>query len=212
MSSGLPVRYYDEALQRGDFVYRIDPGTSLVTVYVYREGPLARLGHDHVVADRAVSGLAAWSADATFARGDLLLTIAALTVDDPDLREKAGFESEPSAEDIAGTRSNMLKSVEADAFPDITARVTLLRPPPDARVSMELRWHDVTQVYELPLDLHRDDDHFSATGTFELRQSDFGIEPFSVFGGALSVADRLDVSISLRGTRIQRVAGTAMLF
>ncbi|MBT8442179.1 MAG: YceI family protein [Gammaproteobacteria bacterium] len=212
VSAGLPVSYYEDALQRGDSVYRVDPDASLVTVYVYREGPLARLGHDHVVADRAVSGLAAWSADATIARADLLLTVATLTVDDPDLREQAGFESEPSADDIAGTRSNMLKSIEADAYPEIAARVTLLRPPPDARVSMELRWHGVTKVYELPIELDRDADRFSASGTFEVLQSDFGIEPFSVFGGALSVSDRLDVSISLRGTRIERIAAAAMLF
>lgn len=212
MASGLPVQYYEAALQRGDSVYRVDPDNSLVTVYVYREGPLARLGHDHVVADRAVSGLAAWSADATVARADLLLTVASLTVDDPDLREKAGFKSEPSADDISGTRGNMLKSVDADTFPEITARVTLLRPPPDTRVSVELFWHDVTRVYELPIELSRGADHFSANGTFEVLQSDFGIEPFSVFGGALSVADRLDVSISLRGTRVQGVAATAMLF
>ncbi|NND37238.1 MAG: YceI family protein [Gammaproteobacteria bacterium] len=106
----------------------------------------------------------------------------------------------------------MLKSIEADAYPEIAARVTLLRPPPDARVSMELRWHGVTKVYELPIELDRDADRFSASGTFEVLQSDFGIEPFSVFGGALSVSDRLDVSISLRGTRIERIAAAAMLF
>jgi polyisoprenoid-binding protein YceI len=204
-STDLPFAWYEQAVGRGDEVYRVDPAESLLTVLVYREGPLAKLGHDHVVASRELRGFAAWSADATFARADLLLTVGTLTVDEPELRARAGFESEPSAEDIAGTRSNMLKSIDADRYPDILARVRFLRPPPDPVVSIELSWHDVSRTYEMPIDLQRDDEGFEAHGNFELRQSDFGVQPYSVFGGALSVGDKLDVTISLRGTRIATV-------
>ena len=204
-SPELPIAWYQDAARRGDAVYRLDPAASLLTVFVYREGPLAKLGHDHVVASRDLQGFAAWSPDGAIARADIRLTVGTLTVDDPELRARAGFESEPSADDISGTRGNMLKSVDADAYPNILGQVTLLRPPPDARVSIELNWHDLTHTYELPIDLHRSAERIEAYGSFELRQSDFGIEPFSVFGGALSVADKLDVTISLRGTRIETV-------
>jgi len=43
-----------------------------------------------------------------------------------------------------------------------------------------------------------------ATGTFSLRQSDYGIEPFSVLGGGLQVLDPVDVTFRLRAEKIDQ--------
>ena len=209
----LPVQEYEVALRRGDAVYRIDAVESLLTVRVYREGPLARLGHDHVIASRDLRGLAAWSADGTVARADLAMPISTLSIDDRQLRADAGFESQPSADDIEGTRANMIKSIDAEVFSDIRARAEFIGAEPDAaRFRIEIDWHGVTQSFEATVELRRDANAFEVGGAFELRQSDFGIVPYSVFGGALSVADRLDVSFRLRGRRVEEGAVAAMLF
>lgn len=196
--SELPVDDYREAVARGESVYRIDPDESLLTVKVYRAGPLARLGHDHIVASHDLAGFAVWSDAPGAARADILMPLAMLDVDDPALRADAGFESEPSAEEIAGTRSNMLSSLEASLFPDVLARATLVAPE---RLSVELRLHGVMQIFELPVELHVTDDRLEASGSFALTQTQFGITPHSVFGGALSVADRLDVTFRLSANR-----------
>src|ERR1700682_3891510 len=48
--------YYREAIARGSAVYRVDPARSLAVIEVRRGGALARLGHDHVVSSRDISG------------------------------------------------------------------------------------------------------------------------------------------------------------
>ncbi len=196
--SELPVGDYREALARGEPVYRIDPDESLLIVKVYRDGPLARLGHDHVVASRDLTGFAVWPDATGAARADILMPLATLDVDDPALRADAGFESEPSAEDIAGTRRNMLASLEANLYPDVLARATLVAPE---RLSVELRMHGVMQLFELPVELRVTEERLEASGSFTLTQSQFGVTPHAVFGGALSVADRLDVTFRLGATR-----------
>ena len=141
----LQVGYYRDAIARGEPVFRIDGAASLVTVYVYRDGPLARLGHDHVVASRDVRGFAAAPTDPARARADLRMPVATLIVDAADLRAAAGFESEPAADDIAGTRENMLKSLDAEAFPAVELAATLAAPLPEPRLSVELRLHGIAR-------------------------------------------------------------------
>lgn len=196
--TGLPVDDYREALARGEPVYRIDPDESLLIVKVYRAGPLARLGHDHIVASRDLAGFAVWPGTPGGARADIIMPLATLGVDDPALRADAGFESEPSAEDIVGTRRNMLASLEATLFPDVLAHATLTARE---RLRVELQLHGVQQSFEVPVDLRVTDDRLEASGSFALTQSQFGVTPHSVFGGALSVADRLDVTFRLSATR-----------
>lgn len=201
-AAALPIEYYRDAAARGEPVYRIDSERSLVTVYVYRDGPLAGMGHDHVVASRDLRGYAVWSDDATVARADLRMPVATVSVDDADLRATAGFESAPSADDIAGTYANMLASVDADAFPDIALRVTLLRSPPEPRIKVDVRWHGVSRAVDVPVALRVDAEKLEASGSLSLQQTDFGITPHSVFGGALSVADGLNISFRLYGKRV----------
>lgn len=203
-AAGLPVADYRAAAGRGETVYRIGAAGSLVTVYVYRDGPLAGLGHDHVIASRDVSGYAHWPDDPDAARADLVLPIESVVVDEADLRLAAGFETEPSDDDIAGTRANMFTSIDAAAFPDIGLRVTLSRPPPEPRLKVDIRWHGATESFDVPVALTLTEARLDVSGSFELSQTDFGISPHSVFGGALSVADRLHVSFRLLGERVTR--------
>lgn len=200
--AGVPVDRYRDALERGDAVYRVDPEQSLVTIYAYRDGPLARLGHDHVVAGRQLEGLAAVPASGGTARADVSMPLATLDVDDPALRAEAGFDSEPTEADIAGTRDNMLTSLDVGLYPSVLVSVTLAAPPPDASLKVRVQLHGMTREFDLPVDLSIDDDRVAVSGAFDLLQTDFGIDPHSVFGGALSVDDRLAVSFRLRAARV----------
>lgn len=206
----LPLDEYRDALRRGDVVYLLDGKDSLVTIRVYRAGPLARLGHDHVVASRDIRGLAAWSSGMVIARADLVMPLATLSVDEAELRAAAGLESGPSEEDIAGTYTNMLASLEAQAFPEAIIRVTGAIAVPDTRLAVEVALHGMTRRYDVPVELSVSETGFEVAGAFELLQSEFGIVPYSIFGGALSVADRLDVAFRLRGTRVAEVPATGL--
>src|SRR5258705_452293 len=109
-----PEDYYQQALKAGKPVYRIDPAQSLVAIEVRRGGSLARLGHDHVVASHEVTGYIAPGEG----RADLYIALARMQIDEPALRQEAGFDTQPTESDIEGTRANMLNHVlEADKFP-----------------------------------------------------------------------------------------------
>jgi hypothetical protein len=192
----LDTTYYRDAAARGAKVYRVEPGDSLVVVRVYRGGRLARLGHDHAVSSREPRGFI----DADKGRGDFYLAVESLAVDDPAQRAAAGFGSTPSESDIAGTRSNMLEKVlEAERFPFVVLRV---RAVAQDALEAELSLHGVTRPVRIPAKIESRGERLEASGSFAINQTDFGIEPFSVFGGALAVRDRIDLSFAIRAARI----------
>ena len=192
----LQEAYYRDAAARSAKVYRIEPGVSLVVARVYRGGRLAKLGHDHVVSSREPRGFV----DADNGRCDLYVAVESLAVDDPAQRAAAGFDSTPSASDIAGTRSNMLEKVlEADRFPFVVLRV---RGIEQGALQAELSVHGVTRPLRIPAKIDAGAERIEVSGSFAINQSDFGIEPFSVFGGALAVQDRVDLSFAIRAARL----------
>src|SRR6476619_7907239 len=111
---GYPARDYERAIAAGKAVYRVDPVRSSVIIEVRRAGSLARLGHDHVVAGYDIHGYVLPDSN----RADLYIALDALVVDEAKLRAQAGFDTEPTADAIAGTRRNMRSRVlEAERFP-----------------------------------------------------------------------------------------------
>jgi len=198
-----PESVYLQAAATTTPVYRIDPSKSLIQVLVYREGALAKMGHDHVVASREVRGYALLPAGLAQARADFYFPVATLSMDEPELRRRAGFTSEISAEDIENTRLRMLRLLEADQHPFAQIRaVRATGTQPDLVLDAELTLHGVTRALNLPARLSVDDGRFSIEGEIELRQTDYGITPFSVLGGALAVKDALRVIFRIEGVRV----------
>lgn len=192
--AGFPKHFYEQAAARGEAVYRVDPERSLVVIEVRRGGALARLGHDHVVAARSIAGYVAPDAG----RADLHAALEELTVDEPGLRNAAGFDTRPSESDIAGTRSNMLDRVlEAQRFPHLLIRVD----GAGGKLAVSMTLHGVTRTLEVPARVEKDDRQIKASGRLAFAQSDFGIIPFSILGGALRVEDRLELQFTISANR-----------
>jgi hypothetical protein len=199
----VPEADYAAARARGEAVYRIDADQSLVTVRVHRGGRLARLGHDHVVASRAVEGLVLLARTPAGARADLQMALDSLSVDEPGLRAAAGLGTTPSAADIDGTRRNMLdKTLDAARFPYVTLALTHAGGElPQLTLNAAITLHGITRTQPVPVEIESGDDGLRARGRFALLQTDYGITPFSVLGGALEVQDRLDIDFDLRARR-----------
>lgn len=200
---GFPDVDYRQAAARGEAVYRIEPERSLVAIDVRRGGPLARLGHDHVVSSRGVQGYVTLG----LRRADLYVALDRLAVDDPALRKAAGFDTQPSTADIEGTRANMLERVlQVERHPRLLVQVRQgaggtggAKAGDDMEIAITL--HGVTRKQQIPVQLEVDRDSITARGAFSVLQSDFGITPFSILGGAIAVQDRLAVRFELRGKR-----------
>jgi hypothetical protein len=200
--AGFPENVYLEAASTAP-VYRIDSSTSLIQIYVYREGALAKMGHDHVVASRAVRGYALLPAGLVQARADFYFPVATLSMDEPELRRSASFTSEISAEDIENTRLRMLRLLEADQHPFVQIlAVRATGTPPDLVLGAELTLHGVTRALNLQAKLRVDDGRVSIDGETDILQTDYGITPFSVLGGALAVNDTLRVHFRIEGVRV----------
>ena len=194
--SGFPARDYERFAAQGRAVYRVDPVRSLVVVTVRRGGSLARLGPDHVVAARAVQGYVAPDEG----RADLYLPLAELTVDEPALRAQAGFDTQPTAADIEGTRANMHdKVLETQRFPHAFIRVSSVeRSASGTRLKLALVLHGVTRNFDVPAQLQATGSELRVEGSLAFKQSDFGIVPFSILGGAVQVQDALDLRFAVR--------------
>jgi len=196
-----PGSYYQGLLALGKTVFRVDPTRSIVVIEVRRGGSLAHLGHDHVVASHDVAGRIALQEG----RADLWVPLNALVVDEPALRAEAGFQTQPSADDIAGTRSNMLGRVlETDRYPYALIAVSDLgsggRP---MRLRVDITLHGITRSVETAAQFEKTEEELSVSGAIAIDQSEFGIVPLSVLGGAITVQDRLNMSYRIRARRME---------
>lgn len=195
-----PRADYEQMTARGQAVYRIDPARSLVAITVRRGGSLARLGHDHVVASHGIQGYIAPQKG----RADLYVPLGELSVDELALRAEAGLDTQPSESDIAGTRANMLDKVLAtQQFPFALIRVNGAEPRlTSGPLAAAITLHGVTRVVEVPARTETGGDAMRITGSLEFKQSDFGIAPFSILGGAIQVQDRLELRFKIQARKV----------
>jgi hypothetical protein len=142
-------------------------------------------------------------------RADLWAPLDTLTVDEAALRAKAGFETEPSAQDIAGTRNNMMGRVlETDRHPYALIAVSdLTSGGSSIRLRIDIALHGTTRSLETDAEFERTEDELSVSGLIPIDQSEFGIVPLSVLGGAIAVQDRLNMSYRIRAFEHSSPAG-----
>ena len=190
---------------RGGKVYTLDPAQSSVRIYAFRGGRAARLGHNHVLAAPRFTGFFFLPNEgASAGRFDLEFRLDELEIDNPDDRAATGgsFAANVTPAAIAGTREHLLgpENFQADQYPFI--RVKSLRiagEAPKFAVEIQVEIHGRTRTQWVPLDVRGLDGQLAVSGAFVLRQSDFGIVPYSVGGGFLSVQDEVVVEFKLSG-------------
>src|SRR5579859_886213 len=169
-------------------VYRIDENQSELRVLVYRAGPLAHFGHNHVMVNHAIRGavnLADAPGDSAFW---LTVPAASFVVDDAQARREEGADFAGDVPDDAksGTLQNMLSAAQlnTDAFPLIAVRSVAGSGTQaasragafTATVAISVAGYEST--VDVPLTLQVDSRRLSATGSLELRQSALGLTPF----------------------------------
>ncbi|MDQ1831243.1 YceI family protein [Massilia scottii] len=181
-------------------VLRIDTAKSLITVTVRRGGTFARMGHDHVIASRSIEGFVAPDAG----RADFRFRLDQMTVDETALRTKAGLTTQPDDDAIAGTRTNMLTRVlEAERYPLVTLHAERAAGKDDT-LRLTVNLHGVSRTVEVPTTIERSNGGVTASGALTLLQSDFGITPMSVMGGALTVQDPMELAFRIVAAPLPR--------
>ena len=190
------------AAPAGVVLYAVDSAASRLALRVYRDGPLARFGHNHVIVTRELRGTIQWPPDP--ARASLLLRFpaASLRVDEPAERAAAGadFAAPVDEEARSGTRGNLLgpRVLDAAHYPDVTLvseRIEGTAAEPRIALRAYVAGHDA--LLEVPVRLTREAGTLRATGRLELRQTALGLVPFSLMLGALRVADTISVDFDI---------------
>lgn len=182
--------------------YRISSEQSMLHILVYRGGRLARLGHNHVITSTSISG-EIWLHDALEQSGfDIEFPVNELIVDDAKARasEGADFTTQVSDDARAGTKRNMLKPelLDGEHFPSIKLQAAVITGTRDlANVTAQITIKDQTREVMLPVQLKLEQNTLHAKGEFDIRQTDFGIMPYSVMMGALQVLDQLKIKFEL---------------
>jgi polyisoprenoid-binding protein YceI len=182
--------------------YRLDATATQLWLYLRADGPLARLGHSHVITTQALQGDIWLHPQLERSGCAFQLPVAGLVVDDPQQRASTGGEFGQPLDDEArtGTRDHMLgeRQLDASRFPSIDLRCTAVRATADGAeltLTATLRGREASLV--VPVHWQQSAGVLRASGEFNFRQSDLGLEPYSALLGALRVADRIDARLNI---------------
>jgi polyisoprenoid-binding protein YceI len=176
----------------------VDSDASLLIIRVYKGGALSRAGHNHVIASHSLTGVAYVPDEPTRASFDIHMLAEELTVDEDELRAQEGPDFPPGIPENAkvGTRRNMLGPavLDADRYPDIVLQSEAMQRGPDgleAQVRVIVRDRASPAIVPLKYEIHGNE--LRVEGELALKQTDLGLTPFSLFGGALKVEDEIKV-------------------
>ena len=200
-----PAYDFRQAAASGLPVYNLDPASSHIDVVVRREGALARLGHDHVVAARDAQAYLLLGGPLENWRAEMRFEAAKLDVDPVEERSKYQLDTDPDADAIQGTRRNLLdKVLDAQRWPWLGIEIFEFKRE-DSGFSARARFlvRDAASEGRYVFSMEQTADSIAVTGTVLLRQTDLGLEPFSALGGALRVADQLEIHLELNGNRLE---------
>ena len=174
--------------------YNIVAGESSLTVFVAKDGALARMAHDHNMGVKGFSGKITIPNNSASA-GTLDL--------DVDARSLVILD-QISAKDKAEITNNMNSSVlESAKYPKITFRSTSISNfnqngnNANLTVNGDLTLHGVTKRIAIPVSVSLAGANLRATGQYTLRQTDYGIKPYSAFLGAIKVKNEVVIKFNI---------------
>jgi polyisoprenoid-binding protein YceI len=176
----------------------IDPATSRVYVHVKKR----RLGHEHGVEGLVKSGRL--KLDAGDKAGEIIFDMTSFKADTDAARKHVGLEGSTAE----GEQTDVTKTMTGAGVLDIAKHPTATFTVASSK-RMDKDAEGGHAQYELvgEFDLHGKkqplnvvavagelkDGRQQLTGDFKIKQTDYGIKPYSTFGGIVSVADELRI-------------------
>jgi polyisoprenoid-binding protein YceI len=157
-------------------------------------GRAARMGHRLTIAMRR------WQATVGWSGGEPAAAQLTVDVDSLEVLRGEGGITPLSGPEKNLIRSNALRQLDAGRFPRIGFTADSIEKSPDGyrlTGTLQIRGKSRAQI----IDLRTDDlgDVWRLSGRVRVRQSDFGVKPYSLLMGSLKVAD--DVTVSFTAQR-----------
>ena len=170
--------------------YEVGPSTGSLVLNTGREGMAKKVGHDLVIEAQQ------WTAKVNLDADDLARSSATVTVDTRSLEVVSGTGGAKalSDKDRKDIKENIDKKVlKTDKFPDITFTSSRVDASggDKATVHGDLTIMGTARPASMDFTIAGD----KANGIMTVKQSDWGIKPFSALMGALKLADSLDIVV-----------------
>ncbi|MBJ7288449.1 YceI family protein [Williamsia sp.] len=160
-------------------------------------GKASKMGH------RLTIAVTRWRADVDWS-GDHPVGVALKAeVDSIEVVHGEGGVTPLLGPEKAIARSNALKTLDADRFPDISFRTDSVDETADGyRLAGTLEIHGVSRDHTVDLTVEDLGDTWRLSAETVVRQSEFGVKPYSQLMGAMKVVD--DVGVSFGSERPRR--------
>lgn len=170
--------------------YNIVPAESSFTVFVGKAGALSFLAHDHNIAVKTFSGRVVVP-DAGAAQGSLELEV--------DARSLVVLDKVSDKDRAEITKSMNDAVLESAKFPKITFRSVGISNVNGANLTVngDLTLHGVTKRIAVPVTISATPQLLRATGKYTLKQTDFGITPYSAAAGSIKVKNEVVLSFNI---------------
>jgi hypothetical protein len=186
---------YSETGRAGGSAFTLASMDSMVRTYAFRAACAARLGHNHVLSAPQFAGFSHLSTSGSAnGRFDQIFRFDEVEIDNPACRSTLGaaFSAVLLPEDLDSTRQHLLGADNRQ--PD---RFSLSSVSTPCRSPVRVEMHGQKPGMWIPLDVEGLQNRLSATGSFGLRQTDFGLQPFSLLSGLFSVQDEVVLDFKL---------------
>src|SRR5215470_4989923 len=177
-------------------IYTVDAKQSKIEIHVYREGFFKAFGHDHQILASELSGTV------QLAQPDLSASSVTFVVETKSLVVMEPGEAEKDRKEVQETMLGETV-LNASRFPRIEFVSSKVRPTArngettDLEVEGTLSLHGAAKPVSLPVRLVVGGGQLSGDGELNLLQTDYGITPVKVGGGAVKVKDKLKVSLHI---------------
>jgi polyisoprenoid-binding protein YceI len=172
-----------------DWTLDVSDGELLVRTGV--KGRAARMGH------RLTIAMTRWQATVSWAGAEPVSAELAVETDSFEVLRGQGGVKALSGPEKTVVRSNALKSLNASRFPEIRFSADIIKKTDDGyrlTGNLQIRGKSREQV----IDLRTEDlgDSWRMSAESSVRQSDYGIKPYSLLMGSVQVADDVMVSFT----------------
>jgi polyisoprenoid-binding protein YceI len=181
-----------------------DVVASLLTILAFRGGPLAKAGHNHVIASHDIRGTFYVPDDVLRSSFELHVPVALLTIDEPELRAQQGpdFPAEVPESAKEGTRRNMLSEalLNEAQYPQLiltSQRIERGTMGSSVQADVQVTIRGLSHGIAVPVAYSLAGGELVATGELPIKQTDLGLTPFSAILGALQVQDELHVKFRI---------------
>ena len=172
-------------------VWRLDASDGELLIRTGVKGRAARMGH------RLTIVMTRWQATVSWAGAQPVAAELAVETDSFEVLRGEGGVKGLSGPEKTLVRSNALKSLDAGRFPEIRFTAETIDKTEDGyRLTGKLHIRGKSREHVIDLRTQDLGDSWRISAESSVRQSDYGVKPYSLLMGSVRVADEVSVSFT----------------